>query len=182
MRGPAVVFQRMLVIDQLGVRDQLAQHHRGGLERLDLDILVAARVGMLDDQRPDGARAVDDRHTGEGVEFVLPGFGAISEVGMRGRLGEVKHLDIGGDGANQPFAHSQPGNMNRVGVKTAGGEEFESAVAQQVDRADLAIERLADDLHDLVELALRLGARGHHLVQAGEDQAGTGSGGHHPPL
>ena len=63
-------------------------------------------------------------------------------------------------------------------VEAAGGEQLEHALAQQVDRADLAIEALADDLDDLVELALRVAARGHHLVQLGEDRAGGGGGGH----
>ena len=73
-----------LAIDQPGVGDQFGQHHRHGLQRLDLDIFVAARLGMLDREHADRAFAADDRHAGEAVELLLAGFGAIGEVGMAG--------------------------------------------------------------------------------------------------
>ena len=50
---------------------------------------------------------------------------------------------------------------------------------KKVDRAHLARQALADDLHHLIELALRVQARGHDLGQAGKNLAGCGCGTHH---
>ena len=169
---------RALVVDQPGVVDQLGQHHRDRLQRLDLDFLVAARLDVLDGQHADRALAPHDRHAGERVELLLAGFGAVLELGMGRRFGEVERLDVLRDRAGQALADAELGDVDRALVEAARGEQLEHAFAQQVDRADLAIERLADDLDDLVELALRVGARGHHLVQLGEDRAGCGGGGH----
>ena len=44
-RAPAAALR---VVDQPGIGDQLGQHHRDGLQRLDLDIVIFARVDMLD--------------------------------------------------------------------------------------------------------------------------------------
>ena len=142
-------------IDQPGVGDQLAQHHRDGLQRLDLDIGVAARLGMLDRQHADRALAADDRHAGEAVEPVLARFGAIGEVGVRRRLVEVQRLDILRDRADQPLAQRQRGDVDRLLVEPVGREQLQHALAQQVDRGDLAVERLGDDVGDRVELGLR---------------------------
>ena len=48
--------------------------------------------------------------------------------------------------------------MDRFGVEAARRVEFEHTFAQQVDRADLAIEAFANDIDHLVELALRVHA------------------------
>ena len=79
--------QRVLLVHHLGIGDQFGQDHRGCLQGFDLDIFVAARIDMLDAQRPHRAFAMDDRDPGEGMEFFLARFGAIEEVGMRLRLG-----------------------------------------------------------------------------------------------
>ncbi len=165
-----------LFVDQARIVDQLCKHHRNGLQRLDLDIVVTARIGMLDGEHAHRALAPDDRHAGEGMEFVLTRFGAIAEIGMRSGLGEVQRLDIDGDRADQPFARAQPGDVDRRLVEPPGGEQFELAIAQEIDRADLAIERLPDDFDDGVELRLGALARSHHLVQAGQNRTGGSSG------
>ncbi len=79
--------ERVIEIDQLLVRDQFGKDHRGGLQRLDLDILVAPLLDMLDAQDTHRAFAIDDRHPGKGMEFLLAGFGAIEEFGVRLGLG-----------------------------------------------------------------------------------------------
>ena len=66
-------------VDQPGRGDHLGQHHRHRLQRLDLDILVAARIGMLDGEHADRAFEADDRHSGEAVEPLLAGLGAVGE-------------------------------------------------------------------------------------------------------
>jgi hypothetical protein len=174
--------QRLLLVDQFCVGDQFGQDHRGGLQRLDLDVLVPARLDMLHDQRADRAFTIDDRHPGEGMELLLPRFGAIGEIGMRLGFGQVERLDVGRDGAGKPLADCQPGDVDRALVQPAGGEQLQHPLAQQVHRAHLAIEALADDLDHPVEFALRVHARGHDLVQAREDGASGGGCGHGPQL
>src|SRR3546814_6971419 len=58
-------------IDQVGIGDQFGQYHRNGLQRLDLDIVIAARIAVLDTEHADGALAADDRNPRETVEQFL---------------------------------------------------------------------------------------------------------------
>ena len=180
MRG--VELDRFLVVDQLLVRDQFRQDHRRRLERLDLDLLVAARVHVLDAQHADSAFAVDDRDAGERVVFLFARFRPVLEVGVGLGLGEVERFDPFRDRSDQPFADAHPGDVDRFGIEASGSEEFQRAFAQQVDRTDLAIEAVGNDVDHAVELVLCVGASGHDLVKAGEDLAGGGYSGHVPLL
>ena len=96
-------------VDQPRAGDHFRQHHRHGLQRLDLDVLVAARLGMLDGEHADRAFEPDDRHAGEAVEALLAGLRAVGEGGMLGGLGEVEDAALGGDRADQAFAHRAAG-------------------------------------------------------------------------
>ena len=96
-------------VDQPRAGDHLRQHHRDGLQRLDLDVLVAARVGMLDGEHADRAFEPDDRHAGEAVEALLAGFGPVGEGRMLGGLGEVEDAPFGGDRPDQALAHPAAG-------------------------------------------------------------------------
>jgi uncharacterized protein YceH (UPF0502 family) len=71
---------------------------------------------------------------------LLARFGAIGEVGMHRRLVEVERLDMLGDRADQPLAQRQLGDVDRLLRQPARREQFEHAFAQQIDRADLAIQ------------------------------------------
>ena len=168
------------VVDQPGAGDQFGQHHRHRLQHLDLDLGIVARLGVLDAEHPDGDLAADDRHAGERVEDLLAGLGLEREVGVRPRLGEVQGLARRRNHAGQPFAEREAGDMDRRLRKAPGRKEFEDAVAQQVDRRDLAIELLGDDRDDGVELGLRAGRRRHDVVQLAQDLARRGNGGHQP--
>ncbi len=132
---------------------------------------------MLDAQHAHRALAPHDRDAGEAVVDVLAGLGLVGEFGMRGGLVEIERLDMLGDGADQALAQRQLGDMHRRLAEPARGVELQHAIAQQVDRADLAGQRLADDLDDIVELGLRVGAPRHQVVQPGQDLAGGGGGG-----
>ena len=131
---------------------------------------------MLDAQHAHCALAVDDRNAGEGMEFLFTGFRAIGEVRMRLGFGKVERFDTVGDRAGQALTDGHPGDVDRALVQTARSKEFEHAFAQQIDRAHLACEAFPDDVDHPVELALRMHARGHNLVKAGENLSG-GSGG-----
>ena len=94
-------------VDQPSGGDHLRQHHRDGLQRLDLDVLVAPRVGMLDGQDADRAFETDDGHAGKAVKPLLARFRPVREGGMLGSFGEVEDAAFGGNGADQPLAHPE---------------------------------------------------------------------------
>ena len=165
------------LVDQAGRGDQLGEHHRHRLQRLDLDIVVAPARLVLDAQHADRRLAPHDRHAREAVEQLLAGLRIVDETGVAGGLREIERLDMLRDRADQTFAQRQLGDVDRLLQQAAGRIELEHAVAQQVDRADLAIERFADHLHDGVELGLRVQAARHHVVQPGQYLAGGGGGG-----
>ena len=70
---------------------------------------------------------------------------------MLGRFGEVEDAAFGGDRADQALAHAQPRDVHRFLAQAVGREQLEIIVAQQVDRADLAVHRLGDEVDDAVE-------------------------------
>ena len=125
-------------VDQPRAGDHLGQHHRDRLQRLDLDVLVAARLGMLDGEHADRAFEADDRHAGEAVEALFAGLGPVGEGGVVGGFGEVEDAAFRGDRADQAFAHAQAGDVHRFLAQAVGREQLEVVVAQQIDRADLA--------------------------------------------
>ena len=74
---------------------------------------------------------------------------------MVGRFGEVEDAPFGGDRADQALAHAQAGDVDRFLAEAVGREQLQRIVAQQIDRADLALHRLGDQVDHLVELGLR---------------------------
>ena len=89
------------------------EHHRDRLQRLDLELVIGARIGMLDGEHADRALLADDRHAGEAVEQFLAGLGPVGEFGVAGRLGEVQHRHVLGDRADQALAQRQLGDVDR---------------------------------------------------------------------
>ena len=77
-------------VDQPGAGDHFRQNHRDGLQRLDLDVLVAARVGMLHREHPDRAFEPDDRDAREAVVALLTSLGLVEERRVLGGLGEIE--------------------------------------------------------------------------------------------
>ena len=152
--------------------DHFRQDHGDGLQRLDLDLFVAAGVGVLDRKYADRAFEPDNRNSGEAVEPFLSGFRAIGESRVLGGLGEVEDPPFGGDGADQALAHPQLGHVNSLFAEAVGGEQLELVVAQQIDRADLALHLVGDQIDDPVQFGLGRSARRHHVVETGQDLAG----------
>ena len=96
-------------VDQPRAGDHLRQDHRDGLQRFDLDILVAARIGMLDGKDADRAFEADDGNAGEAVKSLLARFRPVGEGGMVRSLGQVEDPPFGGDRADQALAHPAAG-------------------------------------------------------------------------
>ncbi len=99
---------------------------------------------------------------------------------MAGGLGKVEGFDLVGNQPDQAFTDAHPRDVDGFLGKAARREQLKHALAQQIDRADLAIERFADDLDYVVELRLRMAARRHDFVQTCEDRPGRfdGDSGH----
>ena len=100
-------------VDEPRGRDHFRQHHRHRLQRLDLDVLVAARLGMLDGEDADRAFEPDDRHAGEAVEALFAGLGPVGESRVIGRLGEVQ------DAALRAIVPTRPSPIRRRVTCTA---------------------------------------------------------------
>src|SRR3546814_3242938 len=79
------------LIDQPCACDQLRQHHRHGLKRLDLHILVTARLDMLDAEHANRLLAAHDRNARKAVEVLFPRFRPVFEIRMRPRLRSEEH-------------------------------------------------------------------------------------------
>ena len=130
---------------------------------------------MLDTQHANRPLTPDNRHPGKRVELFFAGFGPEREVRVGGGFGEVQRFNITADRTYKSFAQRHSGNVNRLLRQTLGGVELKHALAQQVDRADLAIEAFSNNVDNVVELRLRAITRCHHLMQAGQNGAGSGS-------
>ena len=87
------------------------------------------------------------------MEALLAGFGPVSEGRMLGGFGEVEDAPFRSDGADQTLAHPQPGDVHRFLPQAMGREQLEEIVAEQVDRANVALHRRGDQVDDAVELA-----------------------------
>jgi hypothetical protein len=127
---------------------------------------------MLDREHADRAFEPDNRNAGEAVKALLSRFRAVSERGVLGGFSEVEDARLGGDRADEAFAHPQPRDVHGLFPQTMGREQLEIIVAQQVDRADIAAHRLGDEVDDAIELALHRAALRHDVVETGQDLAG----------
>ncbi len=105
---------RVRLVGEAGIGDQLGKHHGDGLQRLDLELVIGARIGMLDGEHADRPLLADDRHAGEAVEHFLAGLGPVGEFGMARGLGEVEDRRVLGDGADQALAEREPGDVDRA--------------------------------------------------------------------
>ena len=162
-------------VDQPRGADHFGQHHRHGLERLDLHVLVAARIGVLDREDSDRGLEPDDWNARKAVEPLLACFRTVGEGRVLRCLGEVEDSALACDRADEAFAHPQPGYVNRLLAQAVSREQLEIIFTQQIDRADIAVHRLSDEIDDAVELALRRAALRHDLVETRQDLA-SGSG------
>jgi hypothetical protein len=127
---------------------------------------------MLDCKDADRTFEANDRHSGKAVEAFFAGLRLVDIGGMLGRLGQVEDAPLGCDRADETLAEAKAGHVNRLLAKTVGCEKLEIIIAQEVDRADLALHLLSNEIDDLVELGLGRTALRHDFVETGKDLAG----------
>ena len=114
------------------------------------------------------AFSTDNRDTCKTVKTFFTGFGNVAEIRVSGGFIEVQRFDIFGNCTDEPFAQAKPRDVHRRFVQAARSEQLKCAVTQQVNRANLARNCLADNIDDMVELSLRMVFGSHNFVQAGQ--------------
>jgi len=152
--------------------DHLREHHRGGLERLDL-LLGIDPVGLvLDREHAEGMAGAQEGDAEEGVIDFLARLRAVREGRVLLRVRQGQGLGRRGDQADEALVGAQPGEMHRLAVQALGGEEFEDVVvAQHIDRADLRHDVGGDQDDDPVETRLRTHRLRHGFAEAAQQKA-----------
>ena len=159
---------------QLAGSDHLRQHHRGGLERLDLLLDIGALGAVLHHQHAERIAGAQDRHAEERVIDFFAGLRPERERRMALRVVEVERGGLAGDKADQAFMRAQHGAVHGVAVKALGGVEFERIVdPQDVDRAHLRHHVGGDQHHDLVQAFLGGDLLRHGFAKPSQQDAGT---------
>ncbi len=154
--------------------DHLGEHHRRGLQRLDLFLGIGAVRAVLHHEHAERVAGAQDRHAQEGVVDFFAGFRAVGEGRVALRVGEVQRGRFAGDKADEALMGAQDGQMDGVALQTFGGIEFEGVVdAQHIDRADLGHHVGRDHHHDLVETLLRADGLRHHFAEPSQQDAGA---------
>ncbi len=159
---------------QFARRDHFREHHRGGLQRLDLFLDIGAVGAVLHHQHAEGVAGAQDRHAEERVVDFFAGFRAIGEGRVRLGVRQVQRRRLRGDEADEALMRGQDRLVDSVPVQTFGGVEFKGVVdAQHIGRADLRHHVGGDQHHDLVESFLSADLFGHHFAEPSQQDAGA---------
>ncbi len=167
--GVAAGLGRDLLGDESARGDHLGDHHRRGLQRLDLLVAILAHGAVLHREHADRVAAAQDRHADEGVIDLLARLRPVGEGRVMLGVGELLRLGLLGDQADQTLARLQMGVVDGARVQALGGHQLERAVAPpQIERAHLGHDVGGDQHHHLVEASLRALVLRHHLAEATE--------------
>ena len=167
----------LLLADQLAAGGQFRHHHGDGLEGFDLLLEIDALVLVLDHQHAAHPAATQDRHAHKREKGVFAGFGPISEVRMRWRVGERHRPGMGRDIADQPFPHPQARLMDCRLVEADGGEQLKNiARPHDIAGADIGAHFGADQCNDLVKAVLGRTRTRHDVAQPCEQAPGRNAG------
>ena len=159
---------------QLTGGDHLGDHHRGGLQRLDLFLDIGALGAVLHHQHAERVAGAQDRHAQERMIDFFAGFRAERERRMVLRIREVERRRLAGDEADQAFMRAQDRSVDGVAVQALGGVEFERIIdAQHVGRAYLGHHIGRDQDHDLVQPLLGGDLLRHGFAEPSQQDAGA---------
>ncbi|MGX0998611.1 hypothetical protein AB7M38_005903 [Bradyrhizobium diazoefficiens] len=162
--------------------DQLGQHHRGGLQRLELFLDIGALGAVLHHQHAERVAGAQDRHAEEGVVDLFAGLRAEREGRMALRVVQIERRRLAGDEADQALMGAEHGMVHRLAVQTFGGVELERVVdAQHIDRAHLGHHVGGDQHHDLVQPLLGRDLLRHGFAEPSQQDAGTSRRAPHVP-
>jgi len=96
--------------------DHLGQHHRGGLQRLDLFLDVGALGAVLHHQHAERIAGAQNRDAEERVIDFFAGLRAERERRMALRVAQIERRRLAGDQADQALMRAQHGPVHGVAV------------------------------------------------------------------
>ena len=162
--------------------DQLGQHHRSGLQRLEFLLDIVALGAVLHHQHAEGVAGPQDRHAEEGVVDLFARLGAEREGRMALCVAQIEWRRLAGDQADQALMGAEHGVVHGLAIETFGGVELQRVVdAQHVDRAHLGHHVGGDQHHDLVQPLLGRDLLRHGLAEPSQQDAGTSRRAPHEP-
>ncbi len=154
--------------------DHLRQHHRGGLQRLDLFLDIGALGAVLHHQHAERIAGAQDRNAEERMIDFFAGLRAERERRMALRVAQIERRRFARDQADEALMRAQHGSVHRVAVEAFGGVEFECVVdAQHIDGADFRHHVGGDQHHDLVQSLLGRDLLRHGFAKPSQQDAGA---------
>ena len=153
----------------------LGDHHGHDLDGVDLLLGEDAGLFRLHDQHAEGFAESLDGDAQHGAISLFPGFRHVAEAAGARRVIGVDDVAALGDAADEAFAEAHAGLVDGLGLEALGGAELERVlVAEEVDRADLAMHLFGDQPRDAVKARLAGRVLGHHRAQAAEHLPAVG--------
>ena len=157
---------------QLAGGDHLRQQHRGGLQRLDFLLGIAAAGAVLHHQHAERRAAAQHRHAEERMVDLFAGLRLVGKGRMVLRVRQGERFGGRGDQADEAFARTHGGQMHRLAVEALGGEQLERPVgARDIERAHLGDHVRGDEDDDAVEARLRGDGLRHDLAEPSQQQS-----------
>ena len=154
--------------------DHLGEHHRGGLQRLDLFLRIGAMGAVLHHENAERIAGAQHRHAEERVVDFFARFRPEREGRMLLRLREIDRIGLARDQADEAFVGADDGQVDGGAIEALGGVKLEGAVdAQDINRADLRNHVGGDQHNDLVEAFLRADRLRHHFAKPAQQHART---------
>ena len=152
--------------------DHLGEHHRRGLQRLDLFLDIVTLGAILHHQHAERVAGAQDRNAKERVVDFLAGFRAVGKCRMALGVRQVQRGGLAGDQTDQSLMRVHDGLVYRLAVQAFGGVKLEVAVmAQHIGRAHLGHHVGRDQHDDLVEPFLCRDLLRHDFAEPSQQDA-----------
>ena len=133
--------------------------------------METSRIDGLDDQDTRRPTLHNQRGCQEGCKSFFARLREISEAGILSSSFKSNGLAILGDPADQTISHAQADMADRSGVQTNGGAQKKRFALRlsQIDRADVCVQTLGDQIGDIRERLLQVVRAGDDLSDIGKD-------------
>src|SRR5262245_30788636 len=118
---------------------------------MDFSLVEHTRIDRLYNENSLQHAAINQRHSNEGLEWILAGLTEILETGMISRLLYGNGSNLFGDESRQTFMKSEPQHANALFAKTqrCGEDEMRSIRLQKIRRAHIGSEALRNQRYDI---------------------------------
>ena len=148
------------------------QHHCHDLDGIHLVFAEGARGFGLHHQNPQLFADPGDRHAKERRKDLLAGFGHEAKALFGGGVGGVDRRQRARHAAHQPLAQFHAGFVHGGLVQALGRAKLQRfGIAKQVDRANLGLHAVGDQVGDAVQTVLTLGRDRQRIAQTAQKLA-----------